>query len=167
MSIDLSALRGREVTGRRAFTVERRHTTNVFGEQDEPPGRSAAADADPAESVAVLGSHYLLAVCEFTGRESLRGRLPEGTGTLGESAELSHRRAAPLGVDLLVETTLDRVATPRLELTGIVRRAEDRSSGSSAETAAERGRRAGEIVGTVGMTFRVVDRERFRRSLDR
>jgi predicted thioesterase len=148
MDIDLDALRDRELTGRREFTVGREDVTTVFGEQERPPGRLAAADASPEEAVRVLGSPQLLAVCEFTGRESLRGHLPPGTGTVGESADLSHRRAAPLGTDLLVETTLDRVATPRLELTGTVRRA------------------AGGVVGTVGMTFQVVERDRFRRAVD-
>ncbi|WP_254536519.1 thioesterase family protein [Halomarina litorea] len=151
MDIDLSGLRGEEVLGHREFTVGPEHATTVFGEQSDPPGLSAAADATPEESVPVLGTHHLLAACEFTGRESLRGHLPDGTGTLGEAADVSHRRAAPLGTDLVVETTLDRVAAPRLELTGTVRRA---------------GAEDGSVVGTVGMTFRVVSRERFRRSLD-
>lgn len=157
MDIDLDALAGREVVGRRAFTVSPRHATAVFGDQDEPPGRPAAADAGPEEAVAVLGSHHLLAACEFTARESLRGHLPDGTGTLGERADLSHRRAAPVGTDLVVETTLDRVTAPRLELTGTVRRA-DGGGGDDGS--------AGALVGTVGMTFRVVSREWFRRSLE-
>ncbi|PSQ02507.1 hypothetical protein BRC94_02120 [Halobacteriales archaeon QS_5_70_17] len=88
--MDLSDLADRAdgdgIRGRRTFVVGAEHATNVFGEQADPPGLPAAADAAPGESVRVLGSPDLLATCEFVARQSLRGHLPDGTGTVGESA---------------------------------------------------------------------------------
>lgn len=154
--MELSALADRDaVRGRRTVTVAREHTTNAFGEQADPPGLAAAADATPEEAVRVLGSPQLLALCEFTARQSLRGSLPAGTGTVGESAELSHRRGAPLGATLVVETALDRVDAPRLELSGRVARTDRATPDDPAA-----------VVGTVEMTFRVVDRDRFRSAVE-
>lgn len=169
--MDLSALADPGVTGTREFTVERRHTTTVFGEQVEPPGLPAAADSTPDEHLHVLGSPHLLAACEFTGRESLHGRLPDGTGTVGEHAELTHRRAAPEGTRLRVETTVRSVDGPRVHLDATVARVRDDATAAAASDAGTRedgrGVPAGpETVGEVDMTFRVVSRERFRDALE-
>ncbi|WP_254543087.1 thioesterase family protein [Halomarina pelagica] len=149
MTVDLSDLARREVTGRREFTVQPRHATNVFGEQDDPPALPAAADATPEEAVRVLGSPSLLAFCEFVGRESLHGLLPDGTGTVGERADLRHRRAAPVGTTVAVETDLVGVEGRRLELAATASRAGD-----------------GAVVGTADLVFRVVERARFRAALE-
>ncbi|WP_255150922.1 thioesterase family protein [Halorarius halobius] len=145
--VDLSGLDGRSLVSRRTFTVERSHTTNVFGEQSDPPARPAAHDAAPDEPVRVLGSPALLGWVEFTGRDSLHGHLPDGTGTVGVDATLHHRGAAPLGTDLAVETELVDVDGSNLTFEGRVERPD------------------GSAVGEVTTTFRVVDRERFRDSL--
>lgn len=145
--MDLSAFDDRAVTASRAFTVERSHTTNVFGEQADPPARPAAHDAAPEEASRVLGSPALLAWVEFTARDSLHGHLPDGTGTVGVSAELHHRGAATLGTELTVATELVDREGSRLTFEGWVERADDA------------------LVGEVTTTFRVVDRERFRASL--
>jgi len=151
--MDLSHLAEDAVAGSRAFTVERRHTTTVFGEQADPPGLPAAADATPDEHVHVLGSTHLLAACEFVGRESLHGHLPDGTGTVGERADLTHRRPAPEGARLRVETVVRATDGPTVHLDATVSRLD--VDASDAPT-----------VGEVAMTFRVVDRERFRGALD-
>jgi len=135
------------IVARREFTVEPSHTTNVFGDQEDPPARAAAADATPDESVRVLGTPALLAWVEFVARESLRGHLPRGTGCAGERAEVHHRRAVPLGTDLLVETDLVDVSGVRLAFEGTVSRTD------------------GEVVGTASTVIRVVERDRFRASL--
>jgi len=158
--MDLSDLADRAdgdgIRGRRTFVVGAEHATNVFGEQADPPGLPAAADAAPGESVRVLGSPDLLATCEFVARQSLRGHLPDGTGTVGESADLAHRRAAPVGSEVLAETVLEGVDAPRIELRGRVART-DREGVAPDDP--------GAVVGTVGMTFRVVDRDRFREAV--
>ncbi|WP_255195136.1 thioesterase family protein [Halorarius litoreus] len=144
--VDLSGLDA-SITASRTFTVERAHTTNVFGEQADPPARPAAHDAGADEPVRVLGSPALLAWVEFTGRDSLHGHLPDGTGTVGVSAELHHRGAARLGTELTVATDLVDRDGSRLTFEGWVERADDA------------------LVGEVTTTFRVVERDRFRASL--
>lgn len=141
---DLSHLAG--ITASRSFTVERSHTTNVFGEQDDPPARPAAHGVAPDEPVRVLGSPSLLAWIEFVGRDSLHGHLPEGHGTVGERAEVHHRGAAPLGTPLEVHTEIAAVDGSRLTVEGAIRHGDA-------------------VVGEVTTVFRVVDRERFRASL--
>ncbi len=132
------------ITARRTFRVESAHTTNLFGEQGEPPGLPAAADATAAESVRVLGTPHLLAEVEFLGRESLRGQLPEGTGVVGIDAEVTHRRAVPVGTEVLVETELTGVADRTLTIEG----------GLTVEG-------SGDPIGDVTNRLRVVRREEF------
>lgn len=149
MSVDydaLARLRDRNITHRRQFTVEPHHTTNVFGEQDDPTGKPAAADASPDEAVRVLGSPFVVSFAEFTGRESLHGLLPEGTGTVGEYVGLNHLGAAPVGTTVTVETRLTDVDGPKLFLDATISR-------------------EGHTLGEVELIFRVVDRARFRASL--
>lgn len=146
--VDLARLERRDVTARRQFTVERSHTTNVFGEQDDPPALAAAADATADEAVRVFGSPNLLAWVEFVARESLRGHLPEGTGTAGVRADVTHRRAAPMGTDLVVATELTDVSESRLTFDGTVERDAD-----------------GALIGSATTAMSVVDRDRFRDSL--
>ena len=106
------------ITAQRTFRVERRHTTNLFGEQERPPGLPAAADADRRESMRVLGTPQLLAEVEFLGRESLRGSLPDGTGVAGTSADVRHRRAVPVGRSIVVRTELTEVTDRTLTIEG-------------------------------------------------
>jgi predicted thioesterase len=162
--MDLSHLAERGVTGSREFVVERRHTTTVFGEQTDPPGLPAAADASADEHAHVLGSPHLLAACEFVGRESLHGLLPEGTGTVGERADLTHRRPAPEGARLRVETVVRAVDGPSVDLDATVSLVGGAAASEPNATDGER-EPPGETVGEVAMTFRVVERERFRAAL--
>jgi len=137
------------ITAERTFRVAREHTTNLFGEQADPPGLAAAADATPEEAVRVLGTPQLLAAVEFLGRESLRGTLPEGTGVAGIDAEVTHRSAAPIGTRVRVRTELVEAAEGVLTVEGEAVAAD-----------------SGATVGTVRNRLRVVDRESFRDRID-
>lgn len=145
--MDYASLVG--TTGRREFTVERSHTTNCFGPQDDPPLQSAAADAGPEEAVRVFGTPALLAWVEFVGRRSLRGLLPDGRGCAGERATVEHRLAVPEGTDLVAETEIVAADGSRLSLEGSVTRAGD-----------------GALVGSVETDFRVVERAAFRARME-
>lgn len=146
--MDLSYLLDDGVSAERTATVTESQATTVFGDHADPPARPAAGDADPEEATDVLGSPGVLAWVEFVARDSLHGRLPDGTGTLGVRAELDHLGAAPLGTEIVVTTELVAVEDSTLTMEGRIERADGRP------------------VGEVTTLFRVVDRERFRASLD-
>lgn len=132
------------ITAERTFRVERRHTTNLFGAQEHPPGLPAAADADAEDSMRVLGTPQLLAEVEFLGRESLRGTLPDGTGVAGTSAEVRHRQAVRIGRSVLVRTELTDVTDRTLTIEGWLSPVD-----------------SDRLVGEVVNTLRVVEREAF------
>ncbi|MFB6127862.1 MAG: thioesterase family protein [Halolamina sp.] len=136
-------------TATTTFTVERAQTTTVFGRQDTPPGRPAATDSTPAESVHVLGTAPLLSRVEFTGRESLAGEIPLGTGLVGKRATVSHVGAATVGTQVRVRTEV--VAVDGADVTYDGR----------AQTVAE-----GRPVGETEVVLRLVDRDRYRRAVD-
>ncbi len=133
------------VTGTATFVVQHAHTTNVFGPQHAPPGLHAATDADPTDALPVLGTAHVLSRFEFVGRESVRGRIPDGTGVVGESAEVEHDRPAPVGTAVRVHTRLAAVEGRSLRFEGVVRHAdsEERIAGGP-------------------FSLHVVDRDRFR-----
>ncbi len=135
--------------GRRTFVVEPGHATTAFGPQEGPPGKPAAADADPGEAVDVLGTAHLLAQVEFLARESVRGQLPAGTGVVGSRSAVDHRAAAPVGTEVVVRTRLDRVDGRDLVFDGRLRRCDD-----------------DRVVATAEARLQVVDRDRFRATLD-
>jgi len=136
------------IEAERTFRVEPQHTTTLFGEQDDPPGLPAAADAADEEPVQVLGTPHALAEVEFLGRESLRGHLPEGTGVVGVDAEVTHRRPVPVGDTVAVRTTVTDVTDDTIAVEG-----ELAVSGSDDPVAEVRSR------------LRVVRREAFRDGL--
>ena len=132
------------ITAERTFEIEREHATNLFGKQETPPGLPAAADAEPDESMRVLGTPQLLAEVEFLGRQSLRGTLPEGTGVVGIDAEVTHRNAVRVGRTVSARTELTDVTDRTLTIEGSL---------SLAESAGP--------VGEVTNRLRVVRREPF------
>ena len=136
------------VTGETTFTVTEAHTTCVFGNQERPPGRPAATDASLEEPVHVLGTPHLLARVEFVGRESVRGMIPPGTGVVGERAEVTHRRAAPVGTTVQVETELVEVDGRSLVF-----------EGSFVEM------KCHTLLGSATAVLRIVDRKLFREAL--
>jgi fluoroacetyl-CoA thioesterase len=133
------------ITAERTFEIERRHTTNLFGEQETPPGAPAATDATPEESIRVLGTPQLLAEVEFLGRQSLRGTLPDGSGVVGIDADVTHLSAIPVEKAVHVRTELTDVTDRTLTIEGTL---------SSADT--------DEPIGEVTNRLRVVRRESFR-----
>ncbi len=136
------------VTGETTFTVTEEHTTHVFGNQEHPPGRPAATDVSPEERVHVLGTPHLLARVEFVGRESIRGMIPPGTGMVGERAEVTHRRAAPVGTTVRLETELVEVDGRSLVFEGNCFEIERNT-----------------LIGSVTAVLRIVERRKFRESL--
>ena len=142
------ALADADVRNDATFALDAEHATPVFGRQDDPPSEPAAADAEPGEAVDVLGTSYLLAQFGAVAREALRGHLPDGHGAVERGASISH--LAPVGVDgeVTVTATLVRVSRPDVRFAV---RAERESDGAA--------------VATGDLTFRVVDRERFRGSV--
>lgn len=146
--LDLSHLLAEGVSAERTTTVTESQATTVFGTHTDPPARPAASDPAPEEATDVLGSPGVLAWVEFVGRDALHGRLPAGTGTVGVRAELDHLGAAPVGATIVVRTELVAVDGATLTIEGRIERADGRP------------------VGEVRTEFRVVDRARFRASLD-
>lgn len=131
-------------SGSATFGVEPAHATTAFGDQDVPPGRPAAADATPDESVRVLGTAHLLSRVEFTGRESLNGRIPPGTGVVGQTASVTHTGAAPIGTTCRVATEVTAVDGPSIAFDGTVTTVDDRE------------------IGTASVVLRLVERDQFR-----
>ena len=132
-------------TATTTFAIDPAQTTNVFGTQETPPGRPAAADSSPAESVRVLGTAPLLSHVEFTGRESIRGRIPPGTGMVGKRADVTHTGAATVGRRVCVRTEVVAVDGADVTYDGRVRTVDDDRAVARAE-----------------VVLRLVDRDRFR-----
>lgn len=132
-------------TGTSTFVVEPAQTTNVFGAQADPPGRPAAADTDPDESVRVLGTAPLLSHVEFTGRDSIHGRIPPGTGMVGKRADVTHTGPATVGTRVRVRTEVAAVDGADVTYDGRVRTVDDDRP-----------------VATATVVLRLVDRDRFR-----
>jgi fluoroacetyl-CoA thioesterase len=132
------------------FVVQDAHTTNVFGPQHSPAGLPAATDAALEEAVGVLGTPHLLARVEFVGRESVRGQIPDGTGVVGEHAEIDHRRAAVVGTEVEVRTILEQVEGQSLVFEGTLREADVEPES---------------VIGTATISLRVVERDRFHGTL--
>ncbi|MCG1004288.1 MULTISPECIES: thioesterase family protein [Halobacterium] len=147
MADAFEALADADVRGDATFTLDAEHATVAFGPHDDPPGDPAAVDATPEEATRVLGTPHLLAQFEALVRETLRGRLPEGTGVVDRGASVSHLAPVSVGRDVDVSVTLVGVERPDLSFAC---RAE-RDDGAS--------------VATGDLTLRVVDRDQFRDSV--
>lgn len=132
-------------TAATTFVVEPAQTTNVFGRQERPPGRPAASDSGPGESVRVLGTAPLLSHVEFTGRDSIHGRIPPGTGVVGKRADVTHTGAATVGTRVRVRTEVVAVDGADVTYDGRVRTVDDDRPVARAE-----------------VVLRLVDRDRFR-----
>lgn len=133
------------VTDTQTFVVQHAHTTNLFGPQHVPPGLHAATDVDPEDALPVLGTSHILSRFEFVGRQSVRGAIPDGTGVVGERAEVTHERPAPIGAEMGVETELIAVDGRSLRFEGEVTRLDD-----------------DRLVAGGPFSLHVVDRDRFR-----
>jgi predicted thioesterase len=71
--------------------------------------------------VPVLATPRLLALAEAAAFAAVAPQLAEGLTTVGTSVSLEHRRASPLGAEIVVEAELTEVAGSRLVFRFIAR----------------------------------------------
>ena len=81
--------------------------------------RATVAEADTASAmgsgdVPVLATPRLLALAEAAAFAAVAPQLTAGLTTLGTSVSLEHRRASPLGAEIVVEAELTEVDGSRL-----------------------------------------------------
>jgi len=81
--------------------------------------RAAVTEADTATAmgsgdVPVLATPRLLALAEAAAYAAVAPQLADGLTTVGTSVSLEHRRASPLGTELVVEAELTEVDGSRL-----------------------------------------------------
>jgi fluoroacetyl-CoA thioesterase len=91
--------------------------------------RAAVTEADTAEAmgsgnVPVLATPRLLALAEAAASAAVAPQLTGGLTTVGTSASIEHRRASPLGAEIVVEAELTEVDGRRLVF-GFIARAAD------------------------------------------
>jgi fluoroacetyl-CoA thioesterase len=87
---------------------------------------AVVADADTAISagsgdVPVLATPRLLALAEAAAVAAIAPHLPPGMTSVGTSASLEHRRASPVGAEVVVEAELTEVDGRRLMFSFIAR----------------------------------------------
>lgn len=91
--------------------------------------RAAVTDADTAEAMGsgtlpVLATPRLLALAEAATVAAVAPHLDGGLTTVGTAASLEHRKASPLGAEIVVEAELTEVDGRRLVF-GFIARAGD------------------------------------------
>jgi fluoroacetyl-CoA thioesterase len=123
--------------------------------------RHVVTEADTAieagsGDVPVLATPRLLALAEAACVAALESHLDEGMTSVGTGVGLEHRRASPVGAEIVVEAELTEVAGRRLVFSFIVRH-------SPSGPGAEGGPEAEEdlVVGAGTLERVVVDREKF------
>ena len=107
---------------------------------------AVVTDADTAISagsgdVPVLATPRLLALAEAAAVASVAPHLAPGMTSVGTSASLEHRRASPVGAEVVVEAELTDVDGRRLMFSFIARESARRAGGAGA------GRGAGSATG--------------------
>ena len=128
---------------------------------------AVVADADTAISagsgdVPVLATPRLLALAEAAAVAAIAPHLPSGMTSVGTSASLEHRRASPVGAEVIVEAELTEVEGRRLMFSFIARESARRPGGAGAG-AGGAGAGDGEdlVVGAGTVERVVVDRAAF------
>ena len=96
---------------------------------------AVVADADTAISagsgdVPVLATPRLLALAEAAAVAAIAPHLPSGMTSVGTSASLEHRRASPVGAEVIVEAELTEVEGRRLMFSFIARESARRPGGA-------------------------------------
>jgi fluoroacetyl-CoA thioesterase len=91
--------------------------------------RAAVTEADTAEAmgsgdVPVLATPRLLALAEAATCAAVAPHLADGFTTVGTSASVEHRKASPLGAEIVVEAELTEVDGRRLVFGFIARTAD-------------------------------------------
>ena len=115
---------------------------------------AVVADADTAISagsgdVPVLATPRLLALAEAATVAAIAPHLPPGMTSVGTSASLEHRRASPVGVEVVVEAELTQIDGRRLVFSFIARESARRPGGAGMGEGAG-GAAAGEGPGSAG-----------------
>jgi predicted thioesterase len=95
------------------------------------------ADADTAISagsgdVPVLATPRLLALAEAAAVAAIAPHLPPGMTSVGTSVSLEHRRASPVGAEVVVEAELTEVDGRRLMFSFIARESARHPDGAGA-----------------------------------
>jgi fluoroacetyl-CoA thioesterase len=113
--------------------------------------RAVVTDVDTAEAMGsgnlpVLGTPRLLALAEAATVAAVAPHLAGGLTTVGTAASLEHRKASPLGAEIIVEAELTEVDGRRLVF-GFIARAD--------------GLGADVVVGAGTVERVIVDQERF------
>jgi fluoroacetyl-CoA thioesterase len=106
--------------------------------------------------VPVLATPRLLALAEAASVAAIEPHLAAEMTSVGTAASLEHRRASPVGAEIVVEAELTEVAGRRLVFSFIVRHSQ---SGPSAEGGPEAEEDL--VVGAGTLERVVVDREKF------
>jgi predicted thioesterase len=130
---------------------------------------AVVADADTAISagsgdVPVLATPRLLALAEAAAVAAIAPHLAPGMTSVGTSASLEHRRASPVGAEVVVEAELTEVDGRRLMFSFIARESAHRpgGDGEGARSAAGAGGDGQDLVVGAGTVERVlVDRAAF------
>jgi predicted thioesterase len=135
---------------------------------------AVVADADTAISagsgdVPVLATPRLLALAEAAAVAAIAPHLPPGMTSVGTSASLEHRRASPVGAEVVVEAELTEVDGRRLMFSFIARESARHPGGAGAGAGAggpgagDAGAGDGEdlVVGAGTVERVVVDRAAF------
>jgi fluoroacetyl-CoA thioesterase len=91
--------------------------------------RAGVTEADTAEAmgsgdVPVLATPRLLALAEAAASAAVAPHLADGFTTVGTSASVEHRKASPLGAEVVVEAELTEVDDRRMVF-GFIARAAD------------------------------------------
>ena len=115
-----------------------------------------AAIAAGSGDVPVLATPRLLALAEAASVAAIEPHLAAEMTSVGTAASLEHRRASPVGAEIVVEAELTEVAGRRLVFSFIVRHG---PSGPGAEGGPEAEEDL--VVGAGTLERVVVDREKF------
>ena len=123
--------------------------------------RVVVSEADTAIAagsgdVPVLGTPRLLALAEAASVAAIEPQLGAEMTSVGTAASLEHRRASPVGAEIVVEAELTEVAGRRLVFSFIVRHSPPGNGGDGGPDADE-----DLVVGAGTLERVVVDREKF------
>jgi fluoroacetyl-CoA thioesterase len=105
--------------------------------------------------VPVLATPRLLALAEAASVAAIAPNLAPGMTSVGTSASLEHRRASPVGAEVVVEAELTEVEGRRLVFSFIARESGNRAGGPGDEGGEDR------VVGAGTVERVMVDREAF------
>ena len=141
----MAKIRGKRPAGREVEPAGRMARSRVVGMGVAAGQRASVsavvADADTAISagsgdVPVLATPRLLALAEAAAVAAIAPHVPPGMTSVGTSASLEHRRASPVGAEVVVEAELTEVDGRRLMFSFIAREGARRPGGGGAGGAA-------------------------------